>query len=114
MTGTIYKDLLSSFRKGLRNGNWRLLNSLERALYRASLWYAKYNDRIVSMSLLDKLSELVKKLKATAGTKIFKRGFEKAVELTEKYEKKGVFIWMPQLKNWLKDPDYIFYLGVVR
>lgn len=113
MSGITYTDLLLSFRKGLRNGNWRHLNSLDKALYRASLWYAKYNDSIVSMSLLDKLSELAKKLKETVGMKIFNRGFEKAVELTERYEKSGVFTWMPRLKNWLKDPDYIFFLGVI-
>lgn len=87
---------------------------MDKALYRASLWYAKYNDSIVSMSLLEKLSGLIEKLKETVGMKIFKKGFEKAVELTEKYEKNGVFTWMPQLKNWLKDPEYIFYLGAVR
>ena len=30
--------LLMSFRKGRRNGNWRKLSGLKKALYRASLW----------------------------------------------------------------------------
>ena len=48
------------------------------------------------------------------GMRIFKRGFEKALEMLEKGEGKGVFAWAPQLKHWLKDPDYIFWLGTVR
>ena len=23
----------------------------------------------------------------------------------------GVFVWAPRVKDWLKDPDYIFWLG---
>jgi len=26
----------------------------------------------------------------------------------------GVFIWAPRVKDWLKDPSYIFWLGTVR
>ena len=36
-----YKELLTSFRKGLRNGNWRKLSRLEKALFMASLWYSR-------------------------------------------------------------------------
>ncbi|MGB7533848.1 MAG: hypothetical protein WA977_12890 [Halobacteriota archaeon] len=45
-----------------------------------------------------------------------KRGFEKAVEMLEKGEEnfKGVFVWAPSLRYWLKDPDYVFWLGTVR
>ncbi len=54
-------------------------------------------------------------MKETKGMRIFKKGFEKAVELLEKSEEGvGVFTWAPQLKYWLKDPDYIFWLGTMR
>jgi hypothetical protein len=101
------------FRKSLRNGNWRHLNPLDKALYRASLWYAKNQGSIVSTLIIEKLMTLVEKLKETKGMKIFKRGFEKAIEMLEKGEEE-VFSWAPQLKHWLKDPDYIFWLGTVR
>jgi hypothetical protein len=83
-----YEELLTSFRKGLRNGNWRRLNPLNTALYRASLWYAKHRGSIVKASLVKKLSALVEKLKETKGMRIFKRGFEKAVVILEK----GLFV----------------------
>ena len=109
-----YKELLASFKKGLRNRNWRKLNSMDKALYRASLWYAKHRGGMVNTALVEKLSALIEKLKETKGMRIFKRGFKKAVKLLDKGEEKGVFIWAPSLKDWLKDPDYIFWLGTVR
>ena len=110
-----YGGLSASFRKGLRNRNWRKLNFLDKALFRASLWYAKHRGSIVNTALVEKLLGLTERLKETKGMRIFKRGFKKAVKMLEKSEEEGgVFTWAPQLKYWLKDPDYIFWLGTVR
>jgi hypothetical protein len=27
---------------------------------------------------------------------------------------KGIFAWVPSLREWLKDPDYVFWLDVER
>ena len=112
--GITYEGLFTSFKKGLRNGNWKRLNFFERALYGASLWYLKPHGRIVNASLVEKLSALIEKLKETKGMRIFRRGFEKALEMFEKGEEKGIFAWASQLKDWLRDPDYIFWLGTTR
>ena len=104
-----HEELLTSFRKGLRNGNWRKLRGVEKALYMASLWYARVRGAIMNETLVGMLSVLVDKLKATSGARIFKRGYEKAVELLNKGG--GIFAWAPSLRKWLKDPDYVFWLG---
>ena len=104
-----HEELLRTFRKGLRNGNWRKLHRAEKALYMASLWYARVRGAIMNETLVGMLSVLVDKLKATKGARIFKRGYEKAVELLSKGE--GIFAWAPSLRKWLKDPDYVFWLG---
>ena len=114
MSDITYADLFTSFQKGLRNGNWKYLNPLDKALFRASLWYAKHRGSIVNTSLVEKLAGVVEKLKETKGMRIFKRGFEKAIEMLKKGEEKGVFVWATSLRYWLKDPDYIFWLGTVR
>jgi hypothetical protein len=121
MSDITYADLFTSFRKGLRNGNWRHVNRLDKALFRASLWYLKQrskrdgNGSIVNALLVEKLSALAEKLKETKGMRIFERGLKKAVKLLEKSEEgEGVFTWAPQLKYWLRDPDYIFWLGTAR
>jgi hypothetical protein len=101
-----YEELLMDFRKGQRNGNWRKLSGLEKALYIDSLWYSRVQGAIINEKLVSKLSTLMEKLKETKGMRIFKREFEKAVELLNKGE--GIFAWAPSLKGWLKDPDYVF------
>jgi len=37
----MHEELHTSFRKGLRNGNWRKLSGVGKALYRAAMWYAR-------------------------------------------------------------------------
>lgn len=111
-----YTGINATFRKGLRNGNWRRLRFLDKALYRASLWYAKRGRSIVNGLLVEKLLELVERLKEISkGMRIFKfrRGFKKAVAMLDRGEEnfEGVFVGAPRLKDWLKDPDYIFWLG---
>jgi hypothetical protein len=110
-----YNDLFTSFKKGLGNGNWRRLRNRDKALYRAAMEYAKQNERrcVVNGTLVEKLVGLIEKLKETRGMRIFKRGFDRAVELLGKSGEPGVFVWAPRLKGWLKEPDYIFWLGTV-
>jgi len=108
-----YEELITSFKKGLRNGNWRKLRILDKALYRAAMWYAKHHC-IVNGTLVEKLLGLIAKLKETKGKRIFRRGFKKAAEMLDKGEENGVFVWASSLRYWLKDPDYIFWLGTVR
>ena len=109
-----YEELFTNFKKGMRNGNWKRLRFLDKALYRAAMWYVKRGGSIVNEILVENLSALVERLKETKGMRIFKRGFEKALEMLNKSEEEEVFTWAPQLKYWLKDPDYIFWLGMVR
>ena len=109
-----YEELLTSFRKGLRNGNWRKLNRLDKALYRASLWYTKHLGGIFNGTLVKKLLGLVERMEETKGMRIFKRGLKNAAKLLEEGEETGVFVWVPRLRHWLNDPDYIFWLGTVR
>lgn len=123
------EELWNTYRKGRLRRNWRVLTPREKALYRVAMAYTKPKKRMVPINgrmeqlnvgrtivepgLVQKLKELLAKLQETRGTKIFKRGFDKAVELLRKGEE-AVFSWAPRLKNWLKDPDYVFWLGTVR
>ena len=108
-----HRDLERYQRKSMRTGNWRTLNFFERALYRAAMWYAKRRF-IIKGTLVKKLLVLIEKLKETNGMRIFKRGLQKASELLENGDAKGVFVWAHSLRYWLKDPDYIFWLGTMR
>jgi len=101
--------LFASFRRGLRNGNWKKLHGRERALFKAALCYLRRGGRIVSALVLEKLRFLIAKLNETIGMRIFRRGFERAIGILRECEN----AFMAPLKKWLKDPDYIFWLGTV-
>ncbi|MBN1762027.1 MAG: hypothetical protein JW878_02955 [Methanomicrobia archaeon] len=122
-----YELLRENLKKGKRRGNWRKLNRMEKALYRATMAYIRPKKRraainglireterrrgVTNRAVVAKLMALVERLKETNGMRIFQRGVRKAVVMLEKGEER-VFAWAPQLKAWLKDPDYIFWLGV--
>jgi len=102
-------ELFASFRRGLRNGNWKKLKASERALFKAAFCYLRRGGRIVSALVLEKLRFLIEKLNETEGMRIFRRGFERAIGILRACEN----AFMAPLKKWLKDPDYIFWLGTV-
>ena len=106
-----YKELFTNFKKEQRNGNWRKLRFLDKALFRAAMGYAKRGRSIVNGLLVEKLLELAARLKETRGMRIFKRGYAKAVAMLDRGEEKGVFVGAPRLKDWLKDLDYVFWGG---
>ncbi|HUV02034.1 MAG TPA: hypothetical protein VMW67_01065 [Desulfobacteria bacterium] len=109
-------------------GTWRKITRLEKALYRAAMAYIRPKTRnvrvmngvirkteirsaVTNTVVVAKLMALVERLQETTGKRIFQRGFRKAVALLENGEA-AVFAWAPRLKAWLKDPDYIFWLGM--
>ena len=113
----MHEELRCAFLKGQRNGNWKKLTRMEKAFYRAALSYTMprrgVGRKIVSESVVNKLLVLIKRLLETPSQRIFKRGFEKAVWLIRKIAiKSGVLL--SALNNWLRNPDYIFWLGTVQ
>ncbi|MCW3135601.1 MAG: hypothetical protein N2V77_01480 [Canidatus Methanoxibalbensis ujae] len=101
-----YEHLLSVFRKGLRNRNWRRLSRIERAMFIAALSYARIRRIIVSPVIVENLYDMMRKLTETPGLRAFRRGFERAIDMFEKCR-----LWTDSLKKWLKDPDFIMWLG---
>jgi hypothetical protein len=43
-----YEELFTNLKKGMRNRNWKRLRFLDKALYRAAMWYVKRGGSIVS------------------------------------------------------------------
>lgn len=105
-------DLLNIMRKAYRNGNWRRLKGVEKALFKASLQLARLRGRIVNPRLLESVKNIVEKLLQTPLTIILQLGREQASSLLRLYGENGVFKWAPDVKKWLKDPGYVLWLGV--
>jgi len=106
-----YSDLISIKLKAHRNGGWRKLGGFEKALFKASLELARLRGRIVNPSLIEAVKNIISKLLQTTVAKILQLGRKRASRLLELYKRNGVFKWAPSLRNWLKEPEYLFWLG---
>ncbi|WP_309493610.1 hypothetical protein [Candidatus Hecatella orcuttiae] len=109
-----YAGLLGWMRKGLRNGNWRRLKTTEKALFKAALWYARFKGRILNWKVASQLLSIVEKIKDTLGNRIVQAGVAAAKEMLTRGEESAVFTWCPQLRVWLTEPRYVFWLGLTR
>ena len=107
-----FYNLCSLQRKGFRNGNWRKLNRIERALYMASLSLAKMRGRIVNSRLILELRRIMGKLRETAGERLMMTAYQRAMRLYERFKTIGLFEWAPQARSWFNDPNYISWLGL--
>jgi len=121
--------LLDKLRKGRIRRNCQMLSVKEKALLTVSLAYTKPKWRtvlidghkherkvgrtIVEPRLVQKLEEFFAKLLETRGVRILKRGQAKAASLLHRLEQMSVTGWLAGLKDWLKDPAYLFWLGAV-
>ena len=114
MLGLSYAALRACRIRGIRNGNWRLLDVVQRGFYRACLAYTRLRETIVNPKMVSLIGELVEKLTSTARIRALKAAVEEVDRVTSIYSRAGVFKWAPQVKAWLQDEVYMFWLGVTR
>ena len=110
--GLSYQGLIKVMLKARRNGAWRRLNGFERALFKACVELAKLRGVLVNPSLVDRLKTIALKLLQTPGVKILQLGRGYADHLLRLYSRNGVAKLIPEIKRWLRDPDYLLWLGV--
>ena len=106
--------LIGYWRRGLRNGNWTMLSIAEKGLFRCALWVAKARGKISNTRLMVQVLRIALKLLENFKSHIGKAGREKAMMMLEAYAKPGgVFSWAPRMREWLHNPRYVWYLGVL-
>ena len=103
-----YFELKCVWVKACRNGNIRKLNPFERGLFRACLTYTKFNGVIINKTVIGMLRRLIEVLTTTPRREALKQGFEKVKSLVENSLLIKVF---PKILDWIKNLDYIMYLG---
>ena len=109
-----YAWLVNFWRRSLRRRNWAMLNMAEKGLFRCALWVAKARGRISSTRLMVQILRIALKLLGNFKSRIGKAGEERAMMMLEEYAKPGgVFSWAPQMREWLHNPRYVCYLGVL-
>jgi len=107
-----HTQLISYLKRGIRNRNWHKLERIEKALFRAAIEFTKIKNKIINPNLISILTQIIRKLILTPSLQIVKKGLELAKWKMKIYEENGVFTWCPKLKQWLKTPTYIAWLGL--
>jgi hypothetical protein len=109
-----YPRLVAFKRKGLRSRNWARLDIAEKALFRCALWIAKVRGEISNTKLIVQIARITLKLVEGVRSAILKAGKRRTTVMFETYAKPfGVFSWASQVREWLNDTKYIWYLGVL-
>jgi len=107
-----FSGLLAVRRRGLRNGNWSRLSLVDRGLFRCALWVARVRGRIGSWRLLVRVLGVVLRLLESRSMRIWAAGRARAEELMRRFEGGRLFDWAPQVRGWLVDRGFVFYLGL--
>jgi hypothetical protein len=109
-----YSSLSELKRRGLRNGAWARLEIAEKGLFRCALWIAKARNKITNTRLMVQILRVALKLLKNLEGRIVKAGKARAAMMLEMYARPGgVFTWAPRMREWLHDPTYVQYLGVL-
>jgi hypothetical protein len=109
-----HASLVGFRRRGLRNGNWKHLNIEDRALFRCAFWVATVRGKISNTKLMVQVLKIAMKLVERVPSAILKVGRRRTALMFEIYGKPlGVFSWAPQVREWLNDSRYVWYLGVL-
>jgi len=112
--GLSYRALRACQLRGMRNGNWRFLNVVERGFYRACMAYARLREAIVNPKLVGLLGELINKLGSTRRVRALRLAVEEVDRVAPIYFRAGVFNWAPRLYRWLNEEPYLLWLGLTK
>jgi len=109
-----YSSLIGFWRRRYRNGNWAKLSTTERGVFRCGLWVARMRGKISNIRLMVQVLRIALKLLETQRSRIVNAGRRRAMQMLEAYAKPGgLFTWAPHMREWLYDPRYVLYLGVM-
>jgi len=109
-----YAWLRVLWHRSVRNGHWTRLSLPKRGLYRCALWIAKARGSISNMKFVVQILRIALELLKSFQSRIESAGKKRAMILFETYRQPGgVFSWAARMREWLHDPKYISYLGVL-
>jgi hypothetical protein len=106
MLSLSFSDLSRFYKSCLRKGIWNNLSTIDKAFYIACMKLSKIK-KIINKEIIESVISIMKKLNSFK-EKIMKKGKEVAEALL----KSKTAAMIPAIKDWLKDPNYIFWLGL--
>jgi hypothetical protein len=106
MLSLSFSNLSRFYKSCLRRGSWNNLSAMDKAFYIACLKLSKIK-KIINKEIIEAVISIMKKINSFK-EKIMKKG----KEVAEMLLKSKTAMMIPKIKDWLKDPNYIFWLGL--
>lgn len=102
-----YSELLSLWKKGVRNGAVHRLGSLKKGLFRCALEYCRRLGPISNPRLIGAIKEIADRIRDTVGRRIWNRG----LDLAHQWLGGKVAAIFPAVKRWVCEDPFLFWLG---
>lgn len=111
-----YAELRNALREAYRNTKrWRWCKNIHKKFLEACVEFTRNGFRIVDATVLARLRVAFRELGiVNRRIRILIDGEIKALEIRTRLEEQKVFSWFPQLKAWLRDQAYKFWLGTMQ
>ena len=103
-----HSELLSLWKRGMRNGALRRLPAIKRGLIRAAIDYSRLFGVIRNGDLIRMLDGLAEKIGKRLGRRIWEAGLSRAARFMRNARMMCAF---PSVHRWLNQGEYIFWLG---
>lgn len=114
--GLGYAELRNALREAYRNRKrLRGSNGIHKRLLEACVGFTRNGCRIVKAAVLARLRVAFKELGiVNRRVRVLLDGEIKALEMQVRFRERNVFRWVPQLRAWLRDQAYKFWLGTMQ
>jgi hypothetical protein len=109
-----HTELKNALREAYRKRRKRRFSTLHRSLLKACAAFTKKGFKIINTLVLDRLRIAFRELGiVNRRIRILIDGELRAKELQTRFKQRKLFNWVPQLKIWLTDQKYKFWLGTM-
>jgi len=103
-----HSELLSLWKRGMRNGAIQRLPVIKRGLFSAAIDYSRLFGVIRNTDLIRILDGVAEKIGKRLGRRIWDNGLFRAASFLKNSKIMRIF---PSVWRWVNQADYIFWLG---
>lgn len=103
-----HTELLSLWKRGMRNGTIRRLSPIKRGLFSAAIDYSQIFGVIRNRDLITLIKDVVERIGKSLSQRIWDRGLKRAQCQTNNARVNQIF---PMVRRWINDDAYILWLG---
>ena len=108
MESISHAELLSLWKRGMRNGAFRRMPLLKRGLFSAALEYTRTVGTIVNQKLIGMIMALADRIGKSLGRRIFLHGLGRASGFIQNGSMMRAF---SAVRKWINEDSFVFWLG---